>query len=515
MLSGWPRSRDVSLCKNSRCSEMIFNYILPDHDAKVFNPPLPKSHAMPGDKVINFLLGGLRRWDGIYFLHIAEHGYTYMNCLAFFPLFPKVVEYLSKSLFFPLTFFMCQANVLLVTAVIVNLYCFVKSAGALYTLGGKVLNNEALAYKGALLYCINPASIFFTAPYSEAMFAWLGFTAMIQYEKKDNYKCSFFFGLASLVRSNGLVSACILFYKRFKDVLGVFLEFLPRSRFSSKSNSIILILSSLYFLLPTMLIYALICIAPFAYYQYYAYQMYCTDSGKSLSIPGFIYDYGRKQHYVLPTDTNPEWCTHFIPLSYSYIQSHHWGVGFMRYYQTKQLPNFVLALPMVLLCICAAFRYIRHNRFYSLTLGLLPELMYSKKLDKDKLKEEGFESMNCLVYMIHMLVLLVFGIFFMHIQVITRLLASSCPLIYWYAAAVTTANSSKYAMVNRWDVIKRNQQHTTQESGDLLQSNLLELVSTEIQNWQKNSAGHKLLLSYFMVYVLIGTAAFSNFLPWT
>lgn len=52
------------------------------------------------------------------------------------------------------------------------------------------------------------------------------------------------------------------------------------------------------------------------------------------------------------------WCRRPVPNLYSHIQSAYWGVGFLRYWQWKQLPNFLLAAPALLLTACGAGRYL-------------------------------------------------------------------------------------------------------------------------------------------------------------
>ena len=47
-----------------------------------------------------------------------------------------------------------------------------------------------------------------------------------------------------------------------------------------------------------------------------------------------------------------EWCHRPLPDLYSHVQTKYWGVGALRYYQWRQLPNFALAAPA--LCLCAS-----------------------------------------------------------------------------------------------------------------------------------------------------------------
>ena len=198
--------------------QALSNLLIPDHNADAFvspeNPDLP---ILWGDKVIEFLLGGLVRWDAQYFLHIAEYGYTHENTLAFFPAFPLLVRLIGNILHFPLQYVMNYHSVLILSAVMLNFYLFVKTALLLHRLSEEVLKSEVLAYKAAILFCVNPATVFFTAPYSEGLFAFFTFSALLVNQSQSTTRSAFPFSLASSVRSNGLVNVGFILYRKLLD----------------------------------------------------------------------------------------------------------------------------------------------------------------------------------------------------------------------------------------------------------------------------------------------------------
>ena len=48
-------------------------------------------------------------------------------------------------------------------------------------------------------------------------------------------------------------------------------------------------------------------------------------------------------------DEPSEWCQYEPPVAYSYIQRVYWDNGFLTYWEAKQLPNFLLAAPAVVM----------------------------------------------------------------------------------------------------------------------------------------------------------------------
>lgn len=105
--------------------QAISNLIIPDHNANVFTSPEdPNLRKTNADVIVDKLLGGMKRWDAQYFIHIAQFGYTYENCLAFFPLFPLLVRYFAYGLNSVFGTVLNFHSNLLISATILNIVFF-------------------------------------------------------------------------------------------------------------------------------------------------------------------------------------------------------------------------------------------------------------------------------------------------------------------------------------------------------------------------------------------------------
>ncbi len=109
-------------------------------------------------------LGAFDRWDAAYYVTIAAHGYPahLPDARAFFPGYPVVVWAVHGV----------TGGVLGVaqTACLVSFAAFVLGAGLLESLVAGRLGGRA-SLVAAALFCWFPTSVFFLAPYSEALFA--------------------------------------------------------------------------------------------------------------------------------------------------------------------------------------------------------------------------------------------------------------------------------------------------------------------------------------------------------
>lgn len=431
--------------------QFLTNSLLPDHDAHVFNPPLWSldSNSTYLDLTIDKLFSGLRRWDAVHFLHIARFGYIYESSLAFFPTYPilfiRPLSYLFQTI-------LIESNAYLFSAILINFLLGYLNTCLLYELGLKFHLKVNHALWTSVLYMINPATVFFLAPYSESLFL----TSQLlghNYLKSDRiFFSSLCFAFGSTIRSNGLVS------------FGFILYYYLNKSYQKRT-----------FIFP--LHYFILCLSSFLLAQFYLYKEYCFEK---TNIHPDLKFYGVNENLPMPlTNFSTPWCLQTLPISYQYIQKTHWNVGFFNYWTWKQIPNFCLALPVFILIGQFIRNWFHFNR-KELWKQKYKFLFHHQSTKSSK--DLWFNDKDFLPHIIYTLFLCLFACIFMHIQVSTRFLYSSGPFLYMISA----------------DRIK---QYNIQ-NGKL--KKILYLFKKE--TW---------LFYYYFIYVCFGICLFSNFLPWT
>lgn len=147
--------------------------------------------------------------------------------------------------------------------------------------------------------------------------------------------------------------------------------------------------------IPANILFSFIVISPFFAFQAYGWMSFCP---------------GRP------------WCAEKIPFIYGFVQEHYWNNGFLRYWTAQQIPNFILAAPIIFVSIAALYYYISMNRIPFFTLG------FGK--DTSKLTSE-YAALKLLPYVYLTLFLLLYVVLFSHVQIILRFF-TSVPLLYWF-----------------------------------------------------------------------------------
>jgi len=135
------------------------------------------------------------RWDSVFFLRIAEHGYDTASgtAAAFYPLYPTLVGGLGRAFF----------GHYVLAGIVISL---VTSLGAFFLLHR--LAEERLGAEGArraiLYFALAPMAVFLMAVYSESLYVLLTIAAFVFAERRRWLPAGVVAGLALLTRVMGV-----------------------------------------------------------------------------------------------------------------------------------------------------------------------------------------------------------------------------------------------------------------------------------------------------------------------
>lgn len=369
-----------------------------------------------------FVLEPLTRWDAARFLQATRHQILgtgekdHQEAHAFLPLSTYLYSRMARWTMLILPHLSFNGACILSAAIINNFIAFPMAALASYNLYSSM--------EVVKLFCwYNPATVFFTTAYSESIFASLTFTGYALYNTTPILAIPFWMA-ASYTRSNGTFITGYIFLYQLGNI---FLQY------NNCNYKRILFIISL-----TILTMTLVAI-PFLYHDYTGYQNHCTL-----------------------TQDKSFWCDHVRQKygigMYSTIQKIHWNVGLFHYYQIKQIPNFILAAPILSISIYAIYKWIYYsitiyynnynqqknqiNQLISWAIWSLQEQHYQTKNDlvideRDMVTNFGkknvvFEERNLLAQYAMLAPFTIVCLVLAHIQIATRVLASSCPILYWF-----------------------------------------------------------------------------------
>lgn len=283
-------------------------------------------------------------WDSVYYLNSAALGPRFEHEFAFSPIWSELIGTLSPDQ---------KWTSLSYTGVAIALcssYLACLLLQRIGYLGGLSSSQSATAAK---LYIASPAGAFLVAGYPESSFAMLSFLGILLFYQNRIVLSGAVFGLSCLLRSNGLLWGLLFLVELF------------RARTSKRFIRIVIGGS-------------LVAIG-FLYPQYKLWKVLCPERG--------------------------EWCDKLLPLGYSYIQAKYWNVGFLRYWTSNNILNFLFAAPTLVLLILS---------LWSQPTGLIAV----------------------------QLALFVGALAFWHVQIVTRV-ASCLPAPYWYVARLDNTRQGR------------------------------------------------------------------------
>ncbi|VAH36601.1 unnamed protein product [Triticum turgidum subsp. durum] len=459
------------------------------HPPCLSSPSFPPSASSSNSTATATAISSLAVWDGVHFARSAECGYEYEQSFAFLPLLPASIALLSRSLFAPLVPMLGYRAVLVISGHVLNNVAFVGAAAYFYRLSVLILKDSGAAYRASVLFCFNPASVFYSSLYSESLYALFSLGGLFYLFSGARTVAMIMLALSGSARSNGALNAGYICFEALLQAYDAAIQ---------KKRPMALVTG---FLRPTFVF------LPFFAFQAYGYLNICVHGD---------------------TDELRPWCKAKLPLLYSFIQSHYWGVGFLRYFQVKQLPNFLLASPVLSLAVYSIVHYTKllhqlfqstsiHEQIIAIVDGRLVEAYessdvatvlkseistgpHNKKQGNTEVKKRksvaasaasaasldsnvsrgrivGDNKDECpllvLPFILHLTFMTFTAFFVMHVQVSTRFLSASPP-IYWAASRILAP--ARGGSCKRWGYF---------------------------------------VIVYFVAYILLGSLLFPNFYPFT
>lgn len=276
---------------------------------------------------------------------------------------------------------------------------------------------ERVASRAAMLYALTPAGIFMASGYSEPLFALLSFSAMFLREDLKYSGAGLIFAMSTLIRSNGLLWGIFYAYDVILNVKILYHSY--KNRYSRK----VVVPSIVSFTINMMQGGFLVTVA-FAVSQILAYWMYCPQA---------------------------EWCTArngsghgiVLPMIYPYIQSKYWNIGFLKYWTPNNIPNFLFALPTLILMTLSCWYFLRTPKYIDVKID---------DSDPDEIanvnKVSEFATYSMTPYILISGVMMFSALFVWHVQTITRI-ASCIPIIYWFGAEMITSSDLKQVKIGK------------------------------------------------------------------
>ncbi|CDS01042.1 related to GPI18-mannosyltransferase [Sporisorium scitamineum] len=343
------------------------------------------------------------RWDTIYFVASASPesvesvhggGYAWEQSLAFQPGIVgllRVTGYLTPSLDGSWS----PTSAILVTAVLANLAA-AASPVLLYRLTWRLTRNAQLAYTAAVLSMFAPsAGTTLASPTPESFFSFASLVGMLHLESSDALgwtqvaATSFWFAVATGFRANGTL---LVGYVAFKLI--------------GEARSGKPVLAAL-----KLLLSAMVCVSPSVLFQTWAYSRFCLSG------------------------VDRPWCADRVPSIYAFVQSHYWNVGLLRYWQPAQLPNFILAAPVLLAIAYTTHIYYRRSTLPQIAASLLPPTTTPSAPSTISASLTLQATPKAIPYILHGVLLGLLLLLASHVQIALRLATpGGLPMVWWGTA---------------------------------------------------------------------------------
>jgi phosphatidylinositol glycan class V len=366
--------------------------LVPSHDAT----DVKRIEYLPTTPWHDTLISPFLCWDAAHFISIAVDGYGSSMSYAFFPLFPMVLRYAGMALAAVSPFHLNAIEQVVLAGVIFDNICFTLACFVLNELL-RAHNVPAIRRHCAILCCtINPASIFFSMLYTESLFALLSWSGMYLLTVNNQiFLPVVMFAGASFTRSNGIFNSIFVLVFSLSNYVRTV------SVFAAVRRALFLLLVFL------------AAISPYFIHNIYTQYFICSP-GNTL----------QADEALCPPPSDYGYINSNI---YGNIQKKYWNVSLFSSYRLEQMPNIALAIPVVILTLRCLWNYGR---------------LVISRIAKNDMKY--IQDLDLLPFHAVMVCNLVVALCYAHIQVTTRVLFASCPLIYLQMADILLEMRSGY-----------------------------------------------------------------------
>ncbi|QRV91959.1 glycosyltransferase family 76 protein [Ceratobasidium sp. AG-Ba] len=380
------------------------------------------------------------RWDALHFQAVALRGsYAFEHQYAFSPGVPIILRlvYFGKQQLFDLIRLSHIDEY--ISPLILNVFTAILKAVLtgllasepcieLYSLTASISYSHEYAYLVLIIFIMMGAPpVVLRNAYAEPFFAYFSFRGMRFYHQQSYLTAALCFALATCFRSNGIILVGFIIYDLVvRPILNHYVSISGCGISRTSLDTAKVVLGSFRKMRAKAVIYSMflsaIVVAPFLAHQYLAYAAFCRGTE----------DFNDNITYPRP------WCLSRIPLVYSFVQAHYWDVGFLRYWTIAQIPNFLLAMPMLALTSCSGFTFLR-LAYRGLTTTAR-STTHSQPRDIISSPTPSV-TLTLLPYVIHALVLSTLLFTTAHVQIALRVLPTATPWASWAGAALVMAGT--------------------------------------------------------------------------
>ncbi|GAA6054109.1 hypothetical protein NBRC10513_006125 [Rhodotorula toruloides] len=365
---------------------------------------------------IETLIRPFVRWDTVYFVNIALEGYTQEQRAAFMPGLPGLMRAGGEGIrWLRGGKGAASGDDVVLAGMTATAAAAIAAAVVLHRLTVRLFpRRSAFALTTALLFLLAPGRpTLHAVPYTEPFAALFTFLGMLLFYKNRDATAAVAWALGTTMRAQGVVLGLGFF--GWKWVLRRTWDGTSSGRLQRLATGI-----------PVFAALSLLSSLPFLAFQRYVYTLFCSE----------------------PSSLRP-WCTEGLGFSYGWIQSEYWDVGLFRYWTLLQLPNFLLAAPVLALSLAASYSFYRSNLAFTLrsTLPFLPLSLAPSAPPRHANPSEPLSNPSspsatlALIPLIHLHTLLTLLLLTTaHVQIVLRVCVTN-PVVWWYAAELVCSGS--------------------------------------------------------------------------